>query len=218
MVKLAAMTGTLLMLAAAVGARQPDPLRPPPATPAPGDRVGSIQMLYDDGEFEAVGSFPDWTARSLGVFEIPAGGPWVLTTLRLFMYGDRDHEILLASVDGLGSDHPPHDLSATGIVFNPGRPDSADIGWLNVDIGAAGLVLNSGRLIAVGADFAEGGEDAIGLDNSCGYEGQCGHYWSYWNGQWIYEASSGYNLGLRLVLTGSTAVERISLSAVKARY
>jgi len=172
------------------------------------------ELMYDDGTFEGFGTSPDWTDITLGVFEAPTGGPWTLTTFRVFMFGLADHEVMMDDTADMVT--PPAAPYGTGVFFNPGTADFASATWVDVDMTGLGLVYNAGDIIAIGTAFD--GADGIGLDDSCAMAGTCGVYWAQWSGLWGLDSDYGYNDGLRVVLTGPTPNEEVTLSAVKSLY
>jgi len=182
----------------------------------------AVELGYDDDSFEAFGSSPDWTDETLMVAEVPADGPYALETIRIFGFGLADRPIVSREVADLLSE--PGVVLDESIMFNWGVGTWDEALWVDVDVTSLGLIYDEGDLICAGTRFygdVDGDtilDDGIGLDDSCYYDGTCGVYWAQYGGAWTLDTDFGYNDGIRFLLTGGTAIERISLSGVKRLY
>ncbi|MCP4547536.1 MAG: hypothetical protein GY835_13845 [bacterium] len=193
----------LLNLAAqpAVGAIRTDEYRP--------DEYG-----FDDGTFESFGTAADWADMAIGLFQVEGDCSVVVTTLRIYGFGDTAGEVYLAR--GADLDNAPGSLTSTGVSFSHGTSSSDEAGWIDIELWSQNIYFFPGETFAIGISLA--GNTGIGLDDSCA-SGTCGNYWTRFDGTWRLEASSGRNIGMRLVAPGTCGpAEVMDIGTIKRFY
>ncbi len=152
------------------------------------------ELGYDDGEFEGWCTSPNWSDEEQVGFIMPDGGPWHITTVKMWIAGTGEHHVIFREAcNGVSS--PPCGIIDESVSFTPGYPAPPDR-WIEIDVSGLGLVLEAGEEIFVGVAF-DGIDDGLGLDES----EPDGHSWGLFEGSWeddtyVWGVDAGIRLGI----------------------
>lgn len=182
---------------------------------APGGvRASDIELEYDGGVFYGYGTSPNWTDLTSVTFEVPAGGPYLLSEVRAFIIGTSTKT--LEFWDGGGLFDPPGSLIGLGADFSTPYSAWPPADWTTIALDLSSV--NSGDLVRPAIPFF-GGDDGIGLAYA-NDDGNPGHSWAIYAGSWTDDTYAyGTDDGIRLGINGAgTPTEETSWGAVKNLY
>lgn len=182
-----------------------------------GVRASDIELEYDGELFYAYGTSPGWTDNSVVNFEIPAGGPFLVSEVRYYIIGLTDKPAEFR--DGGFLSDPPSDLLLSGPSFNSGQSTFPPADWTTVDVTGHGLTVNTGDIVRPGLAFYGDG-DGIGLAYAFD-DGNPGHSWALYSGSWTddtygYDTDDGIRLGINY--GGGTPTDETTWGAVKNMF
>ncbi len=186
---------------------------------APGGvRASDIELEYDGGIFFNGGTSPSWTDLTSVTFEIPAGGPYILSEVRLFITGTQTKT--LEFYDGGGLFDPPNALIGFGPDFSTPYGAWPPADWTTVDLLGLNQTAATGDLIRPTVPFYGTLGDAVGLAYA-NDDGNPGHSWAIYQGNWTddtyaYGVDDGFRLGINE--GNGTPTEETSWGAVKNLY
>ncbi len=171
------------------------------------------ELRHDEGTFAAWGTAPGWAAEVQVGFEMPEGGPWLVSVVRLWLSGTAEHSVILRDASASLS-AAPGDIIDDTIAFTPGYPGPPDR-WVDVDISLLGLVLIDDDPIYVGVAL-DGIDDGLGMETT----DPTGHTWGYYGGEWVDDTYIwSFDAAIRLVLTEMVfANEMTTWGGIKALY
>lgn len=170
-------------------------------------------LAGDDGTFEQWGTAPSWADEQQAGFVMPAGGPWLVWLVQVWMSGTDSHTLIFRQPCRTIS-NAPCGVVDRSITFTPGYAGAPDR-WVTLDALSVGIMLGGGEELFVGVTL-DGTDDGIGLDTSAA----AGHSWGFFNGIWEDDCSVwNAHAGIRLVVTDTSFdEEKETWGAIKALF
>jgi len=176
-----------------------------------------VELEHDGEAWFGFGSTsPNWTDESVVNFEAPAGGPWVVAEVRMYIAGTEEKNVHFWDSPALAS---PPSTYVDGPAFSTPYSAWPPADWTTVDVTGEGMVANDGDIVAPGPAFY-GTDDGIGLADAFA-DGNAGHSWVLDAGGWeddtyVWTTDDGIRLGLNTA--GGAPVEETTWGQVKGLF
>jgi hypothetical protein len=206
----------LAIVAPSALAREFTPYDGPQSRSAPSPR-SDVDLEYDGEAWYGWGTSPNWTDESVVNFQVPAGGPFVIAEVRLYVIGTEEKHVHFW--DSYELNAPPAGSYLEGPLFSTPYNTWPPADWTNVDVTAINIVVHTDAIIGPGCPFY-GTDDGIGLAEAT-EDGNQGHSWVIYAGGWeddtySWNADDGIRIGLNH--GGGTPVEETTWGRVKSLY